>query len=102
MDAMRPSEQPLAPGAQQVAAVVEHRDRMVAAVEAVDIVLAVDADRGAIAEHALVRGLRPGVVALEAPRAAAARHRHRLPPSLPLARIIRLLGGAGEPARGRP
>ena len=54
MDAVRPGEDPLAPGAQQIAVVVEHRDRMVAAVEGVDIVLPVDPDRGAIAEHDLV------------------------------------------------
>jgi hypothetical protein len=81
MDAMRPAEDALAPGAQEVAVLVEHRDRVVAAVEGVDIVMAVDADRGAIAEHDLVRDLRPVLVDLEAPLASAEPLRHG---SLPL------------------
>src|ERR1051325_298581 len=81
MHAVRPGEQALAPGAQQVAVLVKHSDRVLAAVEGVDILLAVDPDRGAIPEHDLVRDLRPAFLDLEAPLAATEPHRH---PVLPL------------------
>ena len=54
---------------------------MVAAVEGVDIVVAVDADRGAIAEHDLVGDFRPVLVDLERVGAAAEPNRHRILPS---------------------
>jgi hypothetical protein len=81
MDAVRPGEDAFAPGAQQIARAVEHRDRVVAAVEGVDIVLAVDPDRGAVAEHDLVGDFRPGLVDLEhVVVAAEPNRRHGLPP----------------------
>src|SRR5215469_9381638 len=57
---------------------------MVAAVEGVDVILAVDPDRRAIAEHDLVRDLRPALLDLERPLAAAERHGHRVSPDLDL------------------
>ena len=45
VDAVRPREDALAPGAQQVAVAVEHEHRVLAAVEGVDVVVLVDADR---------------------------------------------------------
>ena len=44
MDAMRPRVLPLAPGAQEVAVAVKHHHRVFAPVEAVDVVVIVDAD----------------------------------------------------------
>src|ERR1700693_3383771 len=81
MDPVRPAEHTLAPGAQQVAVLVEHRDRMVAAVEGVDIVVAVDPDSGAIAEHDLTRNLGPILVDLKGPFALAEPFRHGVPPA---------------------
>jgi hypothetical protein len=43
--AVRPRENALAPGAQQVALAVEHAHRMLTAIEGVDVVVLVDADR---------------------------------------------------------
>src|ERR1700682_2124137 len=48
-----------APGAQKVSVVVEHHHRVFAAVEDVDLVLAVDRDRGDILELPAVGQLRP-------------------------------------------
>ena len=76
MDAVRPAEDAFAPGAQQVAVFVEHRDRVVAAVEGVDVVVAVDADRGDIAEHDLVGDFGPVFVDLEGIGAVAEPNRH--------------------------
>src|SRR5215472_4840771 len=55
---------------------------MVAAIEGVDVILAVDPDRRAIAEHDLVWDLRPALLDLERPLAAAERHGHRVSPDL--------------------
>src|SRR3977135_3559569 len=77
MNAVRPGEDALAPGAQQIAVLVEYRDRVVAAIEGVYIFLRVGSDRGATAEPDLVRDLRPVLVALEIPPAAAEPLRHR-------------------------
>src|SRR6266852_2371667 len=88
MDAMRPAEHAFAPGAQEIAGFVEDRDRVVAAVEGVDIVMAVDADRGAIAEHDVVRDLRPILLDLEAPLAAAEPFRHGFPPAIARRRVV--------------
>src|SRR5215472_4980341 len=82
--AMGPGKVAFAPGAQQVAIAVEYRNRMVAAIEGVDVILAVDPDRGAIAEHDLVRDLRPALLDLERPLAAAEHHGHRVSPDLDL------------------
>src|SRR5712691_2226499 len=115
MDAVRPGEHALAPGAQEVAVVVENRHRMVAPVEGIDVVVAVDPDRGAIAEHDLVRDLRPALLDLETPLAAAKRHSHgrppssrisgiidpRRPPATPLLSSRRKPGSTGQPASWR-
>src|SRR5215468_2016834 len=55
---------------------------MVAAIEGVDVILAVDPDRSAIAEHDLVRDFRPALLDLERPLAAAEHHGHRVSPDL--------------------
>ena len=52
-------EQALAPGAQEIAVAVEHHHRVLAAIEDVDLVLAVDADRGDVLERPAVGQLRP-------------------------------------------
>ena len=60
MDRMRPLELALAPRAEEGARAIEHHDGVRAAVEDVDVVLAVDADRGDVAEGPAVGQLRPG------------------------------------------
>src|SRR5262245_25080586 len=80
--AVRPSEDAFAPGAQQIAIVIEYRNRMVAAIEGVDVILAVDSDCGTIAEDDLVRDLRPALFDLERPVAAAEHYCHRDSPDL--------------------
>ena len=57
--AVRPTEQTLAPGAQEVAVAVEHHHRVLAAREDVDVVLAVHADRGDLAVVPAVGQLAP-------------------------------------------
>src|SRR5215470_1597370 len=80
--AMGPGKDAFAPGAQQVTVPVEHRDGMLAAIEGVDIVLAVNADRRDIAEYDLVRDLRPVFLDLEGPFADAEPLRHHFLPLL--------------------
>src|SRR5262252_384415 len=82
--AMGPGKDAFALGAQQIAIVVEYRNRMVAVIGGVDVILAVDPDRCAIAEHDLVRDLRPALLDLERPVAAAERHGPRVSPDLDL------------------
>jgi TolB-like protein/class 3 adenylate cyclase/lipoprotein NlpI len=82
MDAVRPGEDAFAPGADEIAVAVEHRDRMRAAVEGIDPVMAVDADRGDIAQLDLVRKLCPIGANLEREPAAAELHRHQTLPRL--------------------
>ena len=50
MDRMRPLELALAPRAEESARAIEHHERVRAAVEDVDIVVAVDAEPGDVAE----------------------------------------------------
>src|SRR6516225_3006744 len=74
---------------------------MVAAIEGVDVILAVDPDRSAIAEHDLVRDFRPALLDLERPLAAAEHHGHRVSPDLDRGDSERLargqqVGSAGE------
>src|SRR5205085_3629764 len=59
MDAVRALILAFAPGPQEVSVAVEHRDRVLAATESIDIVLGVDADRGDLLERPAVRQLRP-------------------------------------------
>src|SRR5882762_9963089 len=53
------AEQPFAPACDEIAVAVEHDHRVDAAIEDVDAVLAVDRDRGDIAEVPTLRQLRP-------------------------------------------
>src|SRR5690242_21832032 len=59
VDAMRPRVLSLAPGAEEITVAVEHHHRMVAAVEDVDVVVPVDADRADLLERPAVGQLRP-------------------------------------------
>jgi len=45
---VRTAEHPFAPGAQQIAFGIEHRNRMLAAIEGINALLPVDPDRGAV------------------------------------------------------
>src|SRR5437899_11560745 len=51
VDAVRPRILPLAPRAQKIAGTVEHHHRVLAAIEDVDIVVAVDADPADLLER---------------------------------------------------
>jgi hypothetical protein len=94
VDAVRlhagPAKYALAPGPQEIAFGIEHRNRMLAAIKGIDPVLTVDPDRGDIAEHDLVGQLRPILVDLEAPFTASELYRPASPPLGPSssARII--------------
>ena len=57
--AVRAAEQAFAPAREEIAVAVEHDHRMLAAVEDIDAVLAVDGDRGDVVERPAVRQLRP-------------------------------------------
>jgi hypothetical protein len=81
MDAVGPVEHPFAPGAQQIALGIEDRDRMLAAIEGVDPVLAVDADRRTVTQRDFLRHLRPILVDLEGVLAASELNRHASSPS---------------------
>jgi hypothetical protein len=52
---VRPQENALAPGAQEIAVAVEHAHRVGAAIEGVDIVVFVDADRRDIGVELVAR-----------------------------------------------
>ena len=56
---MRAREDALAPGAEEIAVAVEHDHRVLAAVEDVDVVVAVDADAADFLERPAGRQLRP-------------------------------------------
>src|SRR6202012_3403647 len=58
-DAMRAGKQTLAPGAQEIAIAVEHDHRVFAAIEHIDVVVAIDADRADLLERPAWRQLRP-------------------------------------------
>src|SRR5215467_14330524 len=75
--AMGPGKEAFAPGAQQIAIVVEYRDRMLAAIEGIDNVLAVHPYCGAIPKRDLVRDFGPVFLDLEGPFAVAEPLRHR-------------------------
>ena len=59
VQAVRAGEQAFAPAPEEIALAVEHHHRMVAAVEDVDAVLAVDRDGGDVGEAPAVGQLRP-------------------------------------------
>src|SRR5215813_531783 len=75
--AMGPGKEAFTPGAQQIAIVVEYGDRMLAAIEGIDNVLAVHPDCGAIPKRDLVRDFGPVFLDLERPFAVAEPLRHR-------------------------
>src|SRR5215472_13738207 len=59
MDAVRPRILALAPGAQEISVAVEHDDRVLAAVEDINVIPAVDPDRSDLLERPPIRKLRP-------------------------------------------
>src|SRR6266849_6763093 len=85
---MRAIEQALAPARDKIALAVEHHHRMGAAIEDVDTVLAVDRDRGDIAEIPAVRQLRPILHHAVAMLARAENGRHVFPPDVILMAVI--------------
>src|SRR6516164_5819751 len=74
--AVGPGKEAFAPGAQQIAIVVEYGDRMLAAIEGIDIVLAVHPYCGTIPKRDLVRDFGPVFLDLERPFAVAEPLRH--------------------------
>jgi hypothetical protein len=88
---------PLAPAAQQIALAVEHAHRVLAAVEGVDVVVLVDADRGDIGvELHPRRQFRPAVIDLVAVAVRAQYDCHGASPSLALLRRLFISGRPGE------
>src|SRR5215467_4348368 len=79
--AMGAGQEAFAPGAQQIAIVVEYRDRMLATIEGIDNVLAVHPYCGAIPKRDLVRDFGPVFLDLEGPFAVAEPLRHRFLPT---------------------
>ncbi len=75
----------------QIAVIVEHRDRVLAAVERVNVAPAVDPDRGAVAEHDLVRNFCPVHVDVVGPLASPEPLRHRSLPHHEL-RFLAMIG----------
>ena len=59
VQAVRALEQALAPALEEVAVAIEHHHRMLAAIEDVDVVLAVDRDRADVGQIPAVGQLRP-------------------------------------------
>src|SRR5271165_414763 len=59
VQAVRARPQPFAPGTQKIAVAIENHHRVLAAVEGVDAILAVDPDGGDFLEGPAVRELRP-------------------------------------------
>ena len=59
MDAVRPRIEPLAPRSEEISVAVEHHDRMFAAIEAIDVVVLVDADRRDFLERKSFGQFRP-------------------------------------------
>jgi hypothetical protein len=76
MDAVRPVEDAFAPGPQQIAFGIEDGDRVLTAIEGIDPILSVDADRRAVAQRDFLRHLRPILVDLEGVLAASELNRH--------------------------
>ena len=80
MDTVRAVEHPFAPGAQQIAIGIKHCNRVLAAIEGIDPILPVDADRCAVTQGNFVRQLRPIVVDLKGVLASPELNRHALSP----------------------
>src|SRR5262245_30648916 len=80
VETVRTLEYALAPRAQEIAVAVEHDDGVLAAIEDIDLILAVDADGGNVLEAPAVGQLAPVLYHAIAMLAAAQDHRHRAPP----------------------
>src|SRR6185295_14076047 len=80
VETVRALEYALTPGAQEVAVAIEHDDRVLAAIEDVDLILAVNADGGNVLEAPAVGQFGPVLHHAIAMLAAAQDHRHRAPP----------------------
>ncbi len=76
MDAVRPRVLALTPRAQEVALAVEHHHRVVAAIEDIDIIVAVDPDPADLLERPAIGQLRPVGIDLISIFAASDDHRH--------------------------
>src|SRR6516165_11777493 len=76
MDAVRAAEHPFTPGPQQVPLGIEHRNRVLAAIEGINAILPVDADRGAVAECEFLRHFRPVLLDFEGVFAFSELNRH--------------------------
>src|SRR3979490_2314108 len=79
VDAVRTRVLALTPRSQEVAFAVEHHHRMVAPIEDIDIVVAVDPDPADLLERPAIRQLRP--VGIDLISIVAASHDHRHIPS---------------------
>src|SRR6516225_4087459 len=90
VDAMRPRILPFAPRAQKIALAVEDHHWVLAAIEDVDVVLAVDADPADFFERPAIGELRPIGVDLISIVAAAHNHRDALPWRFPVYRRYRV------------
>lgn len=83
VDAVRVPEHTLSSGAHEVASAIEYHDRVRAAIEGVDIVPPIDADRGDIAAIPAVGPFRPTILSLIGEIAASHDAAHvRLPPRI--------------------
>ena len=76
MDTVRAVEHPFAPGAQQIAIGIKHCNRVLAAIEGIDPILPVDADRRAVTQRDFFRQFRPTLVDLEGEFPASELNRH--------------------------
>src|SRR5262245_14945374 len=100
VEPVRAAEHALPPGAQKVSITVEHHHGMLPAVENIDLVLAVDRDRGDVLERPTVRQLRPVLHHPIAMLATAQNYRHSRPPFAPPAFAF-AEAGAPNPCRTR-
>src|SRR5215467_9884470 len=82
MDAVGARVLPFAPRAQKISCAVEHHDRMVPAVEDIDVIFAVDADRTDLLERPSVGELRPILDDAVLEIAGANNDRHPGPPPM--------------------
>src|SRR5215467_9060348 len=83
VEPVRAAEHTLAPGAQEISLAVEHHHGMLSAVENVNLVLAVDCDRGDVLERPAVRQFRPVLHHPIAMLTTAQNYRHSCPPFAP-------------------
>src|SRR5215475_11231421 len=84
MDAVGAVKYAFAPGAKQISVGVEHRYRVLAAIEGIDPVLPIDANRRTVTQGNFLRHLRPILVDLEPVFAASKLNRHASSPPFAL------------------